>query len=293
MGESDEQLVDVAFALRELDADSIPVNFLHAIPGTPLEGRDELNPRRCLKILALLRLRLPVEGDPRRGRARGQPPLAAAARALPGELDLRRRLPHDAGPGGRGGLPDDRGPRVRDRGVRAVVKPRGRSSSPRIWIDAPTRDCCARCAISSATGAWVVTQDGRGSSTSRRTTTSGSRRTRTSLDAAARAAARAGGATASRLIVGTDPAYGELEEKLAELQGNRGCARPRQRLPRERRRDRRLVGRGDAIFSDEPQPREHHRRLPALSRAAIHRYRHGDAEHARGDAARVRRRGGS
>jgi biotin synthase len=59
MGERDEQLVDVAFALRELDADSIPVNFLHAIPGTPLEGRDDLNPRRCLKILALLRLVCP------------------------------------------------------------------------------------------------------------------------------------------------------------------------------------------------------------------------------------------
>src|SRR5713101_3898270 len=61
MGESDEQIVDVAFALRELDADSIPVNFLNAIPGTPLEGRDELDPRRCLKILALMRLVCPAK----------------------------------------------------------------------------------------------------------------------------------------------------------------------------------------------------------------------------------------
>jgi biotin synthase len=59
MGERDEQLVDVAFALRELDADSIPVNFLHAIAGTPLEGLDELDARRCLKILALLRFVCP------------------------------------------------------------------------------------------------------------------------------------------------------------------------------------------------------------------------------------------
>jgi biotin synthase len=59
MGETDDQLVDVAFALRAVDADSIPVNFLNAIPGTPLEGRDELDPRRCLKILALLRLVCP------------------------------------------------------------------------------------------------------------------------------------------------------------------------------------------------------------------------------------------
>jgi len=59
MGERDEQLVDVAFALREIDADSIPVNFLHAIAGTPLEGRDDLDARRCLKILALLRFVCP------------------------------------------------------------------------------------------------------------------------------------------------------------------------------------------------------------------------------------------
>ncbi len=61
MGETDEQIVDVAFALRALDADSIPVNFLHAIPGTPLEGVDELHPRRCLKILALMRLVCPAK----------------------------------------------------------------------------------------------------------------------------------------------------------------------------------------------------------------------------------------
>jgi len=59
MGESDEQIVDVAFALREIDADSIPVNFLHAVDGTPLEGTRELNARRCLKILALFRFVCP------------------------------------------------------------------------------------------------------------------------------------------------------------------------------------------------------------------------------------------
>ncbi|TMK71303.1 MAG: biotin synthase BioB [Actinobacteria bacterium] len=59
MGESDEQIVDVAFALREIDADSIPINFLHAVDGTPLEGMRELNARRCLKILALFRFVCP------------------------------------------------------------------------------------------------------------------------------------------------------------------------------------------------------------------------------------------
>lgn len=59
MGESDAQIVDVARALSGLDIDSIPVNFLTSIPGTPLAGLDELNPRRCLKILALLRFMCP------------------------------------------------------------------------------------------------------------------------------------------------------------------------------------------------------------------------------------------
>lgn len=59
MGETDRDLVSMALALRELRAESIPVNFLNPIPGTPLEGKRELNPRRCLKVLALFRLICP------------------------------------------------------------------------------------------------------------------------------------------------------------------------------------------------------------------------------------------
>lgn len=56
MGETDEDIIDMAFSLKELNADSIPVNFLHAIPGTKLEHMDVLTPIRCLKILACFRL---------------------------------------------------------------------------------------------------------------------------------------------------------------------------------------------------------------------------------------------
>ncbi|MFS1515005.1 biotin synthase BioB [Bacillus sp. SCS-151] len=56
MGESHNDLYDIAVELRNIDADSIPVNFLNAIEGTPLEKMDELNPRFCLKVLALFRL---------------------------------------------------------------------------------------------------------------------------------------------------------------------------------------------------------------------------------------------
>jgi biotin synthase len=59
MGESDEELVDVAFALRELDPDSVPVNFLIPFEGTPLGGQWNLTPQRCLRILAMVRFTCP------------------------------------------------------------------------------------------------------------------------------------------------------------------------------------------------------------------------------------------
>lgn len=55
MKETKQDVIDMARSLKILDADSIPVNFLHAIEGTPLEGTDELDPRYCLKVLALFR----------------------------------------------------------------------------------------------------------------------------------------------------------------------------------------------------------------------------------------------
>jgi len=55
MGETDDDIMDLALALRELEVDSIPINFLHPIPGTPLEGANHLTPQRCLKVLCLLR----------------------------------------------------------------------------------------------------------------------------------------------------------------------------------------------------------------------------------------------
>ncbi|HTU04768.1 MAG TPA: hypothetical protein VMG13_04370, partial [Trebonia sp.] len=53
--ETDEDLVDVAFALRALSPDSVPVNFLIPFDGTPLAGTWELTPQRCLRILAMIR----------------------------------------------------------------------------------------------------------------------------------------------------------------------------------------------------------------------------------------------
>ncbi|MYS24072.1 biotin synthase [Streptomyces sp. DvalAA-14] len=59
MGETDEDLVDVVFGLRELDPDSVPVNFLIPFEGTPLAKEWNLTPQRCLRILAMVRFVCP------------------------------------------------------------------------------------------------------------------------------------------------------------------------------------------------------------------------------------------
>lgn len=60
MTEADEDIVDLAMKLRELNVDSIPINFLDSRPGTalggpPVGGRRALTPAKCLKALALFR----------------------------------------------------------------------------------------------------------------------------------------------------------------------------------------------------------------------------------------------
>ena len=55
MGESDADVADVAFAVRELEVDSIPVNFLYPIAGTPLANTHRVSPAQGLKALCLFR----------------------------------------------------------------------------------------------------------------------------------------------------------------------------------------------------------------------------------------------
>ena len=56
MGETDAQLVEFAFALKEIAPDSIPVNILDPIAGTPLGTRPPLDFGRILDSIAILRL---------------------------------------------------------------------------------------------------------------------------------------------------------------------------------------------------------------------------------------------
>jgi biotin synthase len=60
MGETDADLVDMAFELRKLGVESIPLNFLNPINGTPLAEAHHLNPRYCLKTLCMMRLVSPA-----------------------------------------------------------------------------------------------------------------------------------------------------------------------------------------------------------------------------------------
>jgi len=61
MGESDEDIIDMAFTLNQLDADSIPVNFLHPIKGTKFGSMDDLTPMKCIRILCMFRLINPTK----------------------------------------------------------------------------------------------------------------------------------------------------------------------------------------------------------------------------------------
>lgn len=56
MGEQPRDVVAMAIELRDLGVESIPVNFLNPIEGTPLAGTAELSPSYCLKVLAMFRL---------------------------------------------------------------------------------------------------------------------------------------------------------------------------------------------------------------------------------------------
>ncbi|MBI4823954.1 MAG: biotin synthase BioB [Nitrospirae bacterium] len=59
IGEDWQDRVEMAVLLRELDADSIPINFLIPIPGTACEHVEPIPPFEALKIISLYRFLLP------------------------------------------------------------------------------------------------------------------------------------------------------------------------------------------------------------------------------------------
>ncbi|MEL6342537.1 MAG: biotin synthase BioB [Myxococcota bacterium] len=61
MGEQWAHRVEMALDLRDLDVDSVPINFLNPRPGTPLADQKDLTPMDGLKIIALYRLVMPTK----------------------------------------------------------------------------------------------------------------------------------------------------------------------------------------------------------------------------------------
>src|ERR1043166_6156095 len=61
MGETREDRCDLAFSLRELGANIIPINILNPIPGTPSAQREPLPPLEILKTIACFRFILPKQ----------------------------------------------------------------------------------------------------------------------------------------------------------------------------------------------------------------------------------------
>jgi biotin synthase len=59
LGESWAQRLELALTLKELDVDTIPLNFLNPIPGTRLAGRPLVSEMDALKSIALFRFVLP------------------------------------------------------------------------------------------------------------------------------------------------------------------------------------------------------------------------------------------
>ncbi len=59
LGESFAQRIEMALTLRELDVESIPLNFLNPVVGTRLEHADNLTPLECLTIISVYRFLLP------------------------------------------------------------------------------------------------------------------------------------------------------------------------------------------------------------------------------------------
>jgi biotin synthase len=61
MGEEPAHRAELAFALKELDVDEVPLNFLVSVDGTRLEEAVPLQPREMLKAIALFRWILPTK----------------------------------------------------------------------------------------------------------------------------------------------------------------------------------------------------------------------------------------
>ena len=115
MGESDDDIIDLALTLRAMDIDSIPVNFLNSIPTTPFRKQAGTHAATLPKSSLPIPFRQSQQRDPRRRRPGNQSPLASAAQSLSCQLDVCERLPDHTGTRCLRCSPHDRRSRLRAR----------------------------------------------------------------------------------------------------------------------------------------------------------------------------------
>ena len=123
LGETWEQRLELAYELRELDPDEIPLNFLNPRPGTPLAGRRPIEAKEALRAIAIFRLVFP---DKIIRYAGGRELVLRDAQALGLVGGINGMIVGNylttAGPPGGRGREARRGPRAADR----ALHPRGR-----------------------------------------------------------------------------------------------------------------------------------------------------------------------
>jgi biotin synthase len=60
MGESRKDRIDMLYELKELEVDSVPINILSPVEGTPMESAEAIAPIEVLKTIAVYRIVLPA-----------------------------------------------------------------------------------------------------------------------------------------------------------------------------------------------------------------------------------------
>ena len=134
LGETEGDRVDLLHRLATFDPhpESVPINLLVPVEGTPLAGQDPVDPLELVRCVAVARILMPSRPHPPLGRA----PTADRRRAralLPRrrQLDLRRRPPaDDAQRRGRARRGDARGARPAQDDRRRARAPRAADAVP-------------------------------------------------------------------------------------------------------------------------------------------------------------------
>ena len=114
MGERDIDVVHMALELRQLNVQSIPINFLHPIAGTPLADLRELEPATLPEDIGAVPLRQSLLRAAHGRRPRTAPGQHAVPGTLRRQFAVRRRLSHHQGTAARSRLPHARRNGLRD-----------------------------------------------------------------------------------------------------------------------------------------------------------------------------------